>query len=429
MAATLSPATLPPPAFVAPVTTLHTSQADVLATIAALSSVPVIEYDARAYLLDGNHPANVVTELTPYLVRTTSGQVTGQVAFDSTLDIPESCAFDLQGIVLQWGSALVSLSYLVRSPYYAGGVWQEFPIGVYVCTSPQADLQDTTVAQVTGSGKNYLLGSAVSQSFSFQTGFSFTSAVRDVLRAAGVLGSTATLASLVNYNADWGVKTVTTTQGILNYAPSDNWTYLGIVNDLLKMSGQQPLYTDPLGQWTIDANYSPSTQSSLIDLIGAAYTGAPANWQYDSQVSDDTRTYTADVTGVVNQWIFIQSGLTFQPTGTDGSNGRYVVNNTTTPPSDQNTVGRVITEVDYLDATGQADLVSQGNSIVQTALAGAEVFDIDTMPNPGFWYYPVFRYFDGRLPRTSIRKLQDQRWTLPLDGEMMTHEAWTVGAA
>jgi hypothetical protein len=102
------------------------------------------------------------------------------------------------------------------------------------------------------------------------------------------------------------------------------------------------------------------------------------------------------------------------------------VNNVAQPPSGQAFVGRVIRSSQYLTASGQADLKTQGDAIAQAAMMQAEQINLATTPWPVGRNFDVFYFWHEDLPFDPQRVCQAQSWTLPLWGGTMAWQANVV---
>lgn len=408
-----------------PLLDVNTSANPALATLLAIAEAQggAPSYKQQVLLTNANISTGPgVIDLTAYYVTASQAGQQPQVAYDSTAEVPESCTFELDftdsplpQAAIRWGQSQIQLYQLISHPAYQSGAWFRFPVGAYVITTPgQDDMDASEVVQVTGYGLNYLLQTEPPISFAFAAGSAYATAVRNVFRALGIIGSSAALSTVCNYPADWAAKTMPTA---MIYPLGSGQTGAQIINDLLQASGCIGIYTTPFGGWQIDLNPTPAQQPFAFQLAGDFNTYQPSHFPAAKIVVQHKQQYVGDVYGVPNEWVFIQDGLTFQPT--EGS-GQYTVDNTSQPPSDQVTVGRVVRVTQTLQASGQADLVSQGNKIVTAALSAAEQVTLTMRPWPILWHYDVFQFTHPALPYSARRRLQQQQWTLPLDGTSMT---------
>lgn len=394
---------------------------DPLPVIQALQRCSVISYDAKVYLCDVN--GNQIRELSV-------------IKQDSTATSPPTverdCTNETQGTFsfttdesLVWGHDYVMPVLVVSSPQYLNGAQQEFQRGVYIATSPDKQLtlsNNTQARTVSCYDKIYLLRSDVGDTFSANAGTTYADNIATLMSMAGIAGAKVSghlNVSVVNYPGSWSTKTIPTGADMIY--PSDdsnNYTYIQIINELLKASGCRPLWTDEDGTFTISLEPGATGVPSVCTIYQS-----PPN-PLDAVIVKDGNKITSDVWGIPNQLVFIQNGLTFDPTHTDGSDGQYVINNVpnTThyhPPSDQTTIGRIIRSVQHINASGQADLITQSEKIYKDLFSQAEVFTQSIAPWPPFWHYPRFTYIDPALSRGGKRILEVQSWSMPLTGGEM----------
>lgn len=411
-------------AYARAVVTLHTSDADQVATLNALAAAGNRRYGMQ--LLRVDDAGTELEDLTPYLVKV--GGSPASITHDSTAEAPGKLTFGISK-ALQWGFDRVQPVALIAAPSYAGGAWQGFPCGIFVVTSPGRDNLDHDASYaVTGWDRVYLLQSDPQKSLTFAAGSTYLAAVQAVFRDSGALGVSAALSTIATYPGDWASKTL---PGPLSFPAGGGDTRVAIINRLLAASGQRPLYTDPTsGRWVIESVPTPATQPLLWRWQASAVPNPPTalgdtGFPDRKIVRYSQQSYAGDVYNAPNRWVFIQSGLSFQPV--EGS-GQYTVNNTTTPPTDQATVGRIIVKAVTLDASGQTDLKTQGDRIVADDLASFEKITVRTAPWPAAGHYDVFWFIHQALPTSPIRRVQAQQWTLPLEGGPMEWATNVVGA-
>lgn len=393
--------------------------------VARSNSTP--RYSNQFFLVDIDN--TVLEDITPYIVMNNTPP---SVSHDSTLDgVQGQCTFTYRRPTpLQWGSAFVRPYLLVQCDGVGGGAWYSFPRGVYVVTSPSHDLQSSIERQVTGYDKSYLLKSDQHDSMGWNAGSTYHDAIAECFVAAGLIADVSNfIAPFVNFSSEWAAKTIPSGQFRSFALTGSAQSYLAIINALLADSGQQNLWLDPNGGFQISELPTPEDDALSWTWVAdlAAQASAPGGDHKAKIVLRENRDYNGDVYNVVNQWVFIQSGLTFLPSSYDGSDGMYLVDNMTRPPSDQVTTGRIIRHTEFLDASGQDDLVAQGNDFVRKALNSVETIKFSTAPWCVGWHYDVFLYADSSLPTTPVRRVQTQRWTLPLNGEPMSWETNVVG--
>lgn len=393
------------------------------AQVALSNSTP--DYSNLFWLVDENE--RFLEDITPYVV---TNATTPTVKHDSTQDgVQTTLNFTYRRpSELQWGNARIKVFMLVRCDGVNGGQWFRFPRGVYVVTSPNRDLQDPLSREVSGYDKLYLLMSEQADSMSWGPGTYYQDAVADCFIAAGLIATRVDFSTIADSSGGWASKQIPSGQ-FRSYALSGSaQTYLSIVNALLADSGEQNLFVDFNGRYQVSDLPVPNSAALLWTWVAdqAAQAFVTSGDYRAKIVLRANRAYNGDVYNQPNQFVFIDSNLTFTPTHTDGSDGMYVVNNTLTPPSDQTTVGRVIAHHEWLDASGTADLIAQGDAYVTKALGAIETITLQTDPWCVGWHYDVFLYADSALPGASTRRLQVQTWTLPLTGAPMEWETNVV---
>lgn len=383
------------------------------------------EYSVQVFLaqVDGT----LGEDITADVVR----DVEGSVTWDCTQPTPGGLRLGLSSTrELVWGSDIVAVYQLIRSVEFNidNGLpvptWCRFPVNHFVVTMPGFDdLDAADVRQVTGYDKNYFLQNQPSDSFAFDAGSKYKDAVETIFLAAGLIS--AHLGEVCDFPGDWATKTLPVDQP-MNYPMDGSTRYLDIVNDLLDASGCSPIYTNATGRWVITATPKPATQSLRWRWAGSRADGVAESDLDAKIVLSHSNRYSGDVWNVPNQWVFVQDGLTFKPI--EGS-GQYTVNNTTQPPSDQESVGRIVRSTQFLQASGQSDLVTQGDKIVQQQLAQAEQINLTTTSWPVAGHFDVFQFRHACLPLQPRRRLQAQSWILDLWGAPMTWVTYAVAQA
>lgn len=409
-----------------PVVSDPASDADALDRLTAIrqsSNAPTYSPQAFVANIDGT----LGDELTQFLIRGLDGQVT----WDSTQPTPGGLRLGMSAARdLVWGSDVVAIYQLIRSREanlvlgLDPDTWCRFAVNHFVVTMPSLeDLDMADARQLVGYDKNYLLQNQPSDSFSWDGGSVFKDAVEDVFVAAGL--ATADLGEVCDFPGEWAAKTLHADQP-MNYPMDGTTRYLDIVNDLLKASGCRQIYTAPTGRWLVELIPKPASQPLRWRWAGSRAEGVSESDLDTKVVLRHSNRYTGDVWNVPNQWVFIQDGLSFEPV--EGS-GQYTVDNVDQPPSDQTSVGRVVRSSQFLQASGQADLVKQGDKIVQDQLAQAEQIDLTTAPWPIAGHFDVFQFRHAALPLQPKRRLQAQSWVLDLWGAPMTWRTYAVAQA
>lgn len=393
---------------------------DWLDTIRRTDQAPQFSIQAYVAQVDGTLGDNV----SQFLVRGPDATV----VWDCTQPTPGGLRLGMSAERdLIWGNDILAIYQLQRSRE-ANAIlglpldsWMRFAVNHFVITQPGLDdLDMADVRQLVGYDKNYLLQNQPGDSFAFDAGSLYKEAVEAVFVAAKV--ASVHLSEVCDFPGEWATKTLPADQP-MNYPMDDNLRFLDIVNDLLKASGCRPVYTQPNGRWLIELIPKPATQTLRWRWSGSRTEGVTES-DLDAKVSmRHSNRYAGDVWNVPNRWIFIQDGLNFEPV--EGS-GQYTVDNLDQPPSGRSYVGRIVRSVQYLQASGQDDLVKQGDEIVQAQLAQAEQIDLTTAPWPIAGHFDVFQYRHVALPLQPRRRLQAQSWVLDLWGAPMTWRTYAV---
>lgn len=412
------------PGYVAPSVYYPALGTEALTILLGLVACNDLRYGIEVFEVDNS--GAVLFDLTPFVVQAGNNTVTK----DCTAEITTTVALEFSDLTLQWGSTLVQVYQLVSSNAFNAGQVYGFPVGCYVVTSPDIDLQPNSTTPVTGYEKTYLLQSSLGDSVTFAQTSTFSAGVKAMMVAAGLMSSGAALSTVADFPGDWSTKQLSVDLSYALFGDSTaTTTYLDVINALLAASGCQPLFCDQLGNFQIVYLPVPANQSNQWTFSGSATDYSLANFPFSSDcvVSDTDRKINRDVYNVPNQWVFVQQGLGAPPSHNDGSDGRYVVNNTMRQPSDQTSVGRILRSTQFLNASGPADLVAQGDAIVTAQLSQGETITFSSTAWPVAWQYDVFRYTDATLPSPAVRKVQSQGFTLPLDGSMMSWSTVVVG--
>lgn len=210
----------------------------------------------------------------------------------------------------------------------------------------------------------------------------------------------------------------------LSWVADGSTTWLDIMNALLAAIGYYPLYADCYGTIQMQPWIDPRV--------------APIDWTFDltdpnQNIVDPTGTWSPDMYQVPNKWVFILQGSTSTPVE---GNGQYTLINQNSGPSSINRqLGRVQLSYHSLNATGQADLVTQGNAIMVQESSLNETFSINTSPLPLAAHADVVNFIcDTIEPNmfaaagpSSTRRCAVQSWELPLNGDPMSWTLATVG--
>jgi hypothetical protein len=368
-------------------------QAFTAAQVTALLTAPDLSVDFGADLLDAS--LNVIDDLTPDLVSGVVHRVNGA-------DIHGTCELTISR-ELAWGRDRVR-PYMLLSSATAGVSGVRFNLGVFLLTTPDTALGETPQSYtVTGFDQLHLLQANTGASVSAVADYR----VLDVVRATMTAIEQGNITAPILFDSAGEDKVLATYMSWWQTS-SESPTWLGICNDLLASIGYRGLWVDQDGAFRSGPYVLPELRASEFNLnVGSLLTGIVAQ----------DRTVSNDVWGAPNRWRFVRNDMSVAPVETAGI---YTTSNPDTGPSSIASLGRVVpAPVVYLDATSQADLVTQGDRIKAAAMRTTEVLTLKTSPFPAAWHVDRVTYADAALGAT--REAQCRSWSLPLDGSDGTY--------
>lgn len=362
-----------------------------------LQTSPRVNLDYGYDLLDSND--NFVEAL--------AVQSDGVITRDNYATVHASITFTIDRL-LPWGASRVRPYILLSSDT---NVNVRFDLGVYILTSPQQNLSsdtlDETSYSVTGYDKLYLLNQPIGDTLSAPAGDNVLQTIAVLIQLAGggtrqLIDATATGATLAS-TLVWPLS-----------EQSSVTTWLDAINDLLGTINYRGLWVDQLGRYRSEPYIDPSVRT-------IEYTFDSTDPLY-SIVDPNARSVSNDQWSVPNHWVFVMNGLTVAPA--NGS-GMYIVDNVTQGLSSQNSLGRIVPAVYFLDAVDQPTLQALGDNQVNNDLTQVETWSLTTGPLFIAGHFDVFQYIDPKI-EGGIRKMQAQSWSLPLNGDNMTWVTETV---
>ncbi|MET0461103.1 MAG: hypothetical protein ABW195_17765 [Ilumatobacteraceae bacterium] len=298
---------------------------------------------------------------------------------------------------LPWASAIVR-PFITMSD---GTTTFRFNLGAYYTSSPQENLDEQpTKYAVTCYDILSVLDDPVGDAYSVAEGTPYLEAIESILMSRGI----------VRYMIDQSAAGLTLTSDKA-WEPSDQLTWLTIVNDLLAAIGYAGIWSDWDGVLRCHSYQSPRER-------------AP-EWTYDVEPGTSmlgTRTKLRDFYKVPNVWIFTKRNDTDGPQPVEGD-GRYTYINQSDGDTSIDGRGRTITRPVQVDAADQASLVAAATRIIDADLSIPSKVDLTTFPNPLHWHFDVVQLIDPAVgPPTPVLVTA---WTLPLNGDDMRHE-WTL---
>lgn len=329
---------------------------------------------------------------------------------------PGSLSFDTTA--LYWGNPRTRLRpYVVLS---AGEVSAKFYLGVYVPGTPQAPMDSPEpIYTVTCYDQTAIFDVPITSAISYPSGQNVKAAI-DAIFVQFRIGYNSYLFS----NEQFGLKSSSQVTVPVSWSIDSGSTYLDIINALLTMIGFYPLWADCYGTLQLTPWVDPRTAG-----IGYVLDATDP----DQNIIDPTGTWTPDVWKVPNTWIFLQNGLQVAPV--EGAGQYTITNNNNGPNSISRQFGRVLFSYHNLDASSQADLVTQGNAIMVQETQYGETFNLPTGPLPLVGHADVVTFTSNNIPpnmyalvaQTQQRRCNVLSWQLPLDETAMLWSLGTVG--
>lgn len=283
-----------------------------------------------------------------------------------------------------------------------------FNLGVYTLQTPEFDNStDPTILTFSGYDLLCYLGQPIGDTFEMAIG------VDPVDTAAGLIG-VAVPNAVVEYESSGQVTTKVYTWP---FSDQYNYTYLDVVNALLKMSGYSPVWVDWDGNFQLHAFVDPNT--------------ADIEWSFDVLDADnivgEQRHSTQDFFDVPNWWRFVQNNLASAPV--EGTNMVTYTDTQAQNPGSYTNRGRYIKKIEFVDATSFDALFTQALATIVNDLMPSETFTVSTSPFPLAWHKDIFSYHDPNIEHiqpaaSALRRVQANTWTMTLDGSADTAFGW-----
>jgi hypothetical protein len=318
----------------------------------------------------------------------------GSVSRDNKADVHGTCSLTISR-ELAWGRARVRPYQLLSSP--SVGVRDvRFTLGTMLLTTPDRSLdEDPATYSCTGYDLLHLLQAPVGDSWYYSAGSFVLANVRAALTAAGI-----TTPVLIDSS---GAEKYLMKAKSWMLTSGESFTWLQVVNDLLDSIGYRGIYADQDGVFRCVPYVEPSERPSEWALnVGDLVTG----------IVGAERTATLDQWNVPN-WFRVVRNQTVKPVE---GNGRYTITNPSTGLSSIASLGRTVkAPVVFLDATSQADLVTQGKRLFAAATRVSEVISLKVSPFPAMGHADIYELNDPALgfPRSAVAR----SWEIPLGGE------------
>lgn len=330
--------------------------------------------------------------------------VDGVVEHNNYRKIHTTCRLVI-GRELVWSSQRVR-PYMTLSSRVLG-LSRRYNVGVYLLTTPERTVgSSSSLFVVEGYDKLLLLDTPYGTSYPATVGDLYLADHIETLLAgeATIVDQTAAADTLPSSRV-WPLDEQTTT--------------LRIVNDFHAAINYRGVWVDWDGKFRVEPYVTPE--------------GRAPEWPYSTadertSIVGIERTVEADTFEVPNKWVFIRNDPNQPfPTGTDGSDGCYVVTNDFDgPTSIEARAGYEKRRIVHLDAATPDSLTAQGDRIVAADKSVARVRTFTTGPNPLHWHWDVMSMVDPEVGGTV--NLLGEQWTLPLRGGDMSHRAKEIAA-
>lgn len=292
---------------------------------------------------------------------------------------------------LAWGSQRIK-PYMTLSD---GTVEARFNLGVFLLSTPERQAGESPATfDVDGFDKLEVLAHPHGSTYSASSGDAYLTLVEDLIAGAGeskVRLDQAESSTTLSSGRVWDLETTTLT----------------IVNSLLRAVGYRSLWVDQDGYYRSEPYVSPADRG--------------ADWDYSADSATTTvgqeRTASADFFATPNRWVFVLDDPEASTFPSEGD-GIYTVTNQSDGDTSVDARGRTITRVEFLDASSQTSLETQGDRMVESDKRLDRRLALNVSPNPLHRHFDIVRVFDAELG-VNGRKYVVTDWRLPLDGSDM----------
>lgn len=352
-----------------------------------IQDAPSVTVSAGLELLDQN--LNVIDDLTEAFA---GGSITRNAY--ATLHATAHLAVSQD---LDWGRAIVR-PYLVL---IEGDLSARFNLGAYYTSTPQTNsLWRPITHDIEGYDILHRLDTLVGESYVVASGVDYLDAIETILIDQGY----------TQYILDQGA-TGTLLTSDRAWPLDEQTTWLAIVNDLISGIGYQGIWSDWNGMLRVVPYERPQDRGVEWEYNAGQFTG----------MLTPERTRTLDLYNAPNRWVFFHVGEPDDPAPVEGAGIYTFTNENDGPTSVAERDGRVISKVIQVsDAAGQDALVNQAQITIDADLRLKTMVKLGTFPNPLHWHFDKVIVNDDFLGAYAEYLVTE--WTLPLNGEDMTHE-------
>ena len=290
---------------------------------------------------------------------------------------------------LNWPTALLAPSIVLRD--LSTDMERAWRLGVYTVETPKFKT-GVYPAQYTVHGYDLTskLDYPTGKSIGFDGASNIVASVRSLLADAG----------MQNYAIDQGNADRALKIGLV-WPLSQRTTWRCIIDELLAFGGYNGIYADRDGTLRAYPYVPPQDKTRAAVLDAEAETSVirhPIDWQTDLYKRP-------------NQWIVYRNDPG-QDAPVEG-NGIVTLNNVGVGPASQRARGEIIRRVVGVNATTQADLVTQAERIRDRDQWPRENVVLKTTPQPDLWHDDIVSVHVDEL-QWSNRSCEVQGWTLGL---------------
>lgn len=327
-----------------------------------------------------------------YVETITDDLADGSITWDNRTAVHGSCRLSLQR-ALVWGRDRLRPFMTVSG----GDVSARFDLGIYIPTTPDEDRgEDPITYEVTCYGLLSVLQNGPADTYVVPAGTSYYDALTSIVAASGI-GVPLLL------DGDLADVVLPATRVWAVFSPAPSW--LRMMTDLLTEVGYTAPYEDPNGAIRSRPYEDVSTRASEWTLDT---TDVATNLVYDN------RSAATEAGDIPNWWRFVRTDIEGTPVEGDGI---YTPDpNLTDGPASQESLGRWVRKITYVQAADQASLVAQGDKIKAGDMAAARTITLPIEPLPCMGFDDVFTYVDTAATGVESVKLLAATWSLNLDG-------------
>jgi len=297
---------------------------------------------------------------------------------------------------LEWGQAIVRPYMILSDP----SVSARFNLGAYFTSTPKKTVGFYPgTFDVIGFDIIQALKDTVGEVYAVDAGTSYLVTIEAILLDRGftkyIIDQTAA-ASVLPTAKVWAL--------------DENITWLTVVNDLIAAIGYQGIWSDWNGYLRVQQYISPAQRS--------------AEWFYTadehSAMLGNDRSIITDYYDAPNRWVAVRSNNVDEVAPEEGNGIFTFVNQSVGPTSVDARGGRSITRYLNLDVVDHAALVSTAQVSIDADLRLSTKYEVTTSPNPLHWHFDRMLVNDPDLG--EFLEVMGTQWTLPLNGEDMSHE-------